>query len=453
MSHWKEYKLGEIADKITKGTTPSTMGGSFLDKGINFIKAEAVTKEGTIDESKFAYIDSTTYYKLKRSQLQEGDILFSMAGVVLGKTAMVEKRHLPANTNQALALIRINPEIALPRFVKYFLGQKKVFDFVNSSTAQSAQPNINLAEIGDLKISLPPLPTQTAIASILSSLDEKIELNNAINRNLEALAQALFKQWFVEFNFPVDQHGNFSHLSGEMSEGQRGYKDSGGELVESELGMIPKGWRVGVLSDVIYFSNGYAFNSKELQSSDIGDCYHVFKMGHIKKGGGLNSNGTKSYFERSKSEKLKKYVLTIGDLLMCMTDMKGNVALLGHTALMNENDKYIVNQRVGLLRPKNDIGIDYPYLYILTNSTDFIEDLRSRANSGVQVNLSTSEIKNSRIIIPPTNINIAFNNVATPLFYNIFNSSKENDELSKLRDTLLPKLISGELEVKDINWG
>jgi len=333
----------------------------------------------------------------------------------------------------------------------YYLLLTLDFNYLNSG---SAVPSLNRNYIHPFVVKIPEnIETQTAIASILSSLDEKIELNNAINRNLEALAQALFKQWFVEFNFPVDQHGNFSHLSGEMSEGQRGYKDSGGELVESELGMIPKGWRVGVLSDVIYFSNGYAFNSKELQSSDIGDCYHVFKMGHIKKGGGLNSNGTKSYFERSKSEKLKKYVLTIGDLLMCMTDMKGNVALLGHTALMNENDKYIVNQRVGLLRPKNDIGIDYPYLYILTNSTDFIEDLRSRANSGVQVNLSTSEIKNSRIIIPPTNINIAFNNVATPLFYNIFNSSKENDELSKLRDTLLPKLISGELEVKDVNWG
>jgi type I restriction enzyme S subunit len=133
-----------------------------------------------------------------------------------------------------------------------------------------------------------------------------------------------------------------------------------------------------------------------------------------------------------------------------MTDMKGNVALLGHTALMNENDKYIVNQRVGLLRPKNDIGINYPYLYILTNSNDFIEDLRSRANSGVQVNLSTSEIKNSKITLPPKNINIAFNDAVTPIFDNIFNSSKENDKLCKLRDTLLPKLISGELEVKNV---
>ena len=154
------------------------------------------------------------------------------------------------------------------------------------------------------------------------------------------------------------------------------YKSSGGEMIESELGMIPKGWEVGTLDDLIDFSNGNAFKSNELLKEDIGNCYHVFKMGHIKKGGGFNADGTKSYFEKSKAKKLGKYVLKVGDLLMCMTDMKGNVALLGHTALMNENDKFLVNQRVGLLRSKNDLGIGFSYLYILTNSNDFIEDFK-----------------------------------------------------------------------------
>lgn len=134
---------------------------------------------------------------------------------------------------------------------------------------------------------------------------------------------------------------------------------------------------------------------------------------------------------------------------MCMTDMKGNVALLGHTALMNEDEKYIVNQRVGLLRPKNSVGIDYPYLYILTNSTLFIEDLRSRANSGVQVNLSTSEIRNTKIIIPDFQTNSAFDHAVKPFFLRLFNSQKENHSLRTIRDNLLPKLISGELEVSE----
>ncbi|QYS91088.1 restriction endonuclease subunit S [Flavobacterium covae] len=218
-------------------------------------------------------------------------------------------------------------------------------------------------------------------------------------------------------------------------------------MVDSELGAIPKGWEVGTLNDLIDFSNGNAFKSNELLNENTGDCYHVFKMGHIKKGGGLNADGTKSYYEKSKAKKLDKYVLRVGDLLMCMTDMKGNVALLGHTALMNENDKYIVNQRVGLLRPNNDLGIDFPYLYILTNSNNFIEDLRSRANSGVQVNLSTSEIKSSKVLLPPKFINIEFDNCIKPFFETIFNNTSENQELTNLRDTLLPKLISGEIKI------
>lgn len=136
---------------------------------------------------------------------------------------------------------------------------------------------------------------------------------------------------------------------------------------------------------------------------------------------------------------------------MCMTDMKGNVALLGHTALMNEDDKYIVNQRVGLLRPKNDVGIDYPYLYILTNSFDFIEELRSRANSGVQVNLSTNEIKKSKILIAPKSINEQFDLITKSFYDKIFEITNENETLRNTRDFLLPKLISGELEINENN--
>ena len=125
--------------------------------------------------------------------------------------------------------------------------------------------------------------------------------------------------------------------------------------------------------------------------------------------------------------------------------------MVGHTALMNEDAKYIVNQRVGLLRPKNDVGIDYPYLYILTNSFDFIEELRSRANSGVQVNLSTNEIKKSKILIAPKSINEQFDLITKSFYDKIFEITNENETLRNTRDFLLPKLISGELEINENN--
>lgn len=430
MNNWTEYKIEEIAD-VVGGGTPSTKVPQYYGGNIPWLTPKDLTN-----------YTNRFIAKGERNITKEG-LSNSSARMVPKNTILLTSRApigymaIATNdvcTNQGFKSIVVNPRKADYNFVYYLL--KANMEYIKSYGTGTTFAEISASVVKNLKFKLPDLPTQTAIAEILSSLDDKIELNNKINRELENLAQTLFKQWFIDFEFPNEK--------GEP------YKSSGGVMVESELGDIPKGWNVGTLNDLIDFSNGNAFKSNELLSENTGDCYHVFKMGHIKKGGGLNADGTKSYYEKSKAKKLHKYVLRVGDLLMCMTDMKGNVALLGHTALMNENDKYIVNQRVGLLRPNNDLGIDFPYLYILTNSNDFIEELRSRANSGVQVNLSTSEIKSSKVLLPPKFINVEFDNCVKAFFENIFNNTKENTELSLLRDTLLPKLISGELEVAEV---
>lgn len=304
---------------------------------------------------------------------------------------------------------------------------------LNKRHIGTSQPLLTQEILNSISISYPELNEQNAIAATLSCLDDMIELNNRTNQVMEEMAQGIFKRWFVDFEFP--------------NEDGEPYKSSGGEMVDSELGEIPKGWRVGTLDECIDFINGYAFASKDLLDEYAHNCYHVFKMGHIKKGGGFNSDGTKSYVPKDGFDLNSKYILRKGDLLMCMTDMKANVALLGHTALMNEDNKYVVNQRVGLLRINNDIGISYPYLYILTNSKDFIENLRGRANSGVQVNLSTNEIKASKMLIAPRYINEEFNNTVKALFDELFLITSENNKLTQIRDTLLPKLISGQIRV------
>jgi type I restriction enzyme S subunit len=410
----------------------------FTEEGIKIFKITQIKGDGIIDISNCDFINIERLDDFKKNQLKYNDILMALTGATIGKIARFKSKEICLQNYRVGKFKSRDKNIFSEDYLYYFLSSNLFFHQLLARQTQSAQQNIGKEDINNMTICFPDLPTQTAIAEILSSLDDKIELNNKINQELENLAQTLFKQWFIDFEFP-NQNGE-------------PYKSSGGEMVDSELGEIPEGWEVGVLEDLIDFSNGNAFKSKELLKEDIGDCYHVFKMGHIKKGGGLNADGTKSFYEKSKTSKLKRYVLKVGDLLMCMTDMKGNVALLGHTALMNEDNKYIVNQRVGLLRPSNKLGIDFPYLYILTNSTHFIEDLRSRANSGVQVNLSTSEIKVSAVLLPPKDINIAFDKSVRPFFESIFNSTKENKELTNLRDTLLPKLISGELELNNHNF-
>lgn len=429
MSEWKEYKLGDLVE-----VNERSIGRNFNYTSIEYIDTSSVTENRFDIPIQTTLIDAPS--RAKRL-IADGDTIISTVRPIQKHYGFIKnvKKNQVVSTGFAV----VTPKKIESRFLYYFLTQAEITEYLNTIAegGTTTFPAFKADELKLLKIKLPEFKTQTDIAEILSSLDDKIELNNKINQELETLAQTLFKQWFIDFEFP--------------NENGEPYKSCGGEMVESELGEIPKGWEVGYLEDVLEFHNGYAFTSKELESENSKESYHVFKMGHIRKGGGLNAEGTKSYFSKSKAQKLSKYVLKKGDLLMCMTDMKGNVALLGHTALMNEDDKYIVNQRVGLLRPKNDVGIDYPYLYILTNSFDFIEELRSRANSGVQVNLSTNEIKKSKILIAPKSINEQFDLITKSFYDKIFEITNENETLRNTRDFLLPKLISGELEINENN--
>jgi type I restriction enzyme S subunit len=430
MTNWKEYKLGEIALKITKGTTPSSIGKRFTDKGVNYIKSEAVGYDGIIDTSTFVYIDEETHEKLKRSQLEESDILFSMAGAYLGKTGMVKSYMLPANTNQALALIRLNQNIANPSFILYYLRQNNVVQYVNSMSSQSAQPNVNLNEIGSLIIPLPDLPTQTAIAEILSSLDDKIELNNKINQELENLAQTLFKQWFIDFEFP-NQNGE-------------PYKSSGGEMVDSELGEIPKGWEVKRVDELnLYISdlvaNGSFASIKEnVQTAEIEDYALFIRNTDLK-----NRFKTQKLFVNKHSYNfLKKTELSGGEIILPNVGDVGSVhrcpkfdipMTLGNNCIMVKSD-YLQN-----------------WLFTFFRSSVGFHSLRSVVVGSVQDKLSKTNFKSIKIVVPDSETQKLTENALMSIYDLQESNLKESDEFEILRDTLLPKLISGELEVNGQN--
>ena len=240
-----------------------------------------------------------------------------------------------------------------------------------------------------------------------------------LNNNLEQQAQAIFQSWFVDYE-------PFAHS-------------------------MPSDWEIGTLDTIADFQNGYAFKSKELLNEAAEDTYQVFKQGHINRGGGFLPDGTKSWYPKSSATNLSKFVLKKGDILMAMTDMKDNVAILGNTAIMPVDDEFIVNQRVGHLRANGYKGITYPYIYLLTNSKGFLTDLRSRANSGVQVNLSSAAIKSSKTVIATEDINRRFSSIVLPMFEQIILNQLENQRLSILRDSLLPKLMSGEIDISAID--
>jgi len=162
----------------------------------------------------------------------------------------------------------------------------------------------------------------------------------------------------------------------------------------------PKNWPCKPLGSLCEFQNGYAFKSRELEQEG-NDKYEVFRMGNIARGGGLNHAAKRAYLSKSKALDLQRFLLNKNDIVMSMTDMKASMALLGHTAVIDRDDHYLQNQRVGRICIRERQKLDLRYLYYYSNSFDYISHLRSVAHSGVQVNLSTAAIRSSPIILPP----------------------------------------------------
>lgn len=184
-------KLGEITELITKGTTPTTYGHAFTDEGVNFFKIENIDESGNIDLNSCKHITEKTHQFLKRSQLAVEDVLFSIAGA-LGRVAVVNTIHLPANTNQAIAIIRLK-EKGDSTFVSQVLRSDYVMKQVVGSSVQLAQANISLGKLGDVSIPWPNVQERNRISNIIQGVDEKISVNKKLKEKLTLLKKGLMQ--------------------------------------------------------------------------------------------------------------------------------------------------------------------------------------------------------------------------------------------------------------------
>ena len=245
--------VGDVALRVTKGTTPTTLGAQFVDSGINFVKVQSITEEGRIVHEKLEHIDEATNSLLSRSSLHEDDILFTIAGTI-GRVALVSPDVLPANTNQAVAIVRSDPSAIHPRFLYYVLRDEARIRHAHSRVVQSVQANFSLTELRSLEIPLPPPDEQRAIAHVLGTLDDKIELNRRMSETLEEMARVLFRSWFVDFD-PVRAKaaGRPSGLPPDLD------ALFPASLEASEPGEIPAGWEVKTLEDIFELAVGGAW--------------------------------------------------------------------------------------------------------------------------------------------------------------------------------------------------
>lgn len=403
MSDWRTYKLGELVEKITKGTTPSTLGGGFVDNGINFIKSESVTYDGTIDKSKFAYINKETHENLKRSQLQKDDILFSMAGIFLGKNAIVTEDILPANTNQALAIIRLKKDITSVKYIHYYLRQADVVKKINSISGQSAQPNINFEEIKSIEIKVPDFKTQKEIASILSSLDDKIELNRQMNQTLEAMAQAIFKKWFV--------------------------------LPNTEGG-LPDGWRMEKISNLgtVVTGNTPSSNNPE----HFGSKTPFVTPSDFKNYGKLIIDSER-FLSDEGVKALSKRLLPVNSVIVtCIGSDMGKVAI--------NKVECVTNQQINSIIPQKDlITVDYLY-YDLVNKYEYLKNLSTGGSTMPIINKTRFE--QIEILVPTFDVVSKFQNLIDSFNNRIEDNIIQNKTLTQIRDSLLPKLMTGKITIE-----
>lgn len=410
----------------------------YQNSGIPFYRGKEISLLSNNEKIKQElYISEELYQEINKKYgvPKKDDILMTAVGTI-GNCYIIKDEKIYFKDGNIIWLKDIDSKKILPKYLYYCLNLNSTKNTIDSLLIGSTQKALTIENFKNIEIDVPNIEIQSKIVKLLNILNNKIRLNIKINNNLQALINSIFKRWFIDFEFP----------NGE----RKLYKSSNGKMIDSELGEIPEEWKIIIFKDIIDFSNGYSIDSKKMLDKEVNNTYKVFKMGNINPLGGINKDKTKSWLSKEYCNGLEKYISKKGDILMCMTDMKNSdTPLLGHTALIDKDNEFIINQRVGIIRCKKEL-VNYPFVYTLTNLDFFVKNIRSRANSGVQVNLSTKGICDTPLILPDRKTLDKFNDIAEPMYEEIFRNNEENETLSKLRDTLLPKLMNGEIDLDKI---
>ncbi|NOQ28369.1 MAG: restriction endonuclease subunit S [Bacteroidales bacterium] len=410
-NNWKTYTIENIAADIAMGPFGSNIKReNFVESGVPVIRGNNLNY-GRFKDYDFVYLTEEKATSLKRSVAYSDELVFTHRGTI-GQVGIIPKNSYPRYVvSQSQMRLALNKEKANPLFIFYYFrsqyGQREWL--MNSSQVgvpAIAQPT---ASLKGCKINLPPIEEQKAIASILSALDDKIELNLQTNKTLEEMAMTLYKHWFVDF-------GPFQN----------------GEFIDSELGKIPKGWEVKSIGDIYQTTSGGTPSRKKLEFYEGGtipwvkskELYGTFVIDTEEKITQLGIEKSSAKLIPKKSVLLAMYGATVGET----------------SILSNEST---CNQAICAIIQK-----DISYLYVFHYLRYYKSEILNQAVGSAQQNISQVIIKNFKVVSPPKNLGV-FNEIED--YYNTIEQNLiENQTLTTLRDTLLPKLISGEVRIKDV---
>lgn len=404
MTNWQEVKLGDVCDFQNGYAFKSR---EFVTDGnINIVKIKELKNGQVVFTTDTAKVVNSEIYK--QYQVSKGDILVALTGDPVSKSnplswvGRVSLYNYASKSllNQRVAKFKPDGTRLDTIFIYYFFREfENFFNLAQKATGSASQANISTKTLNETIINLPPLDVQKKIAGVLGALDDKIELNNKINNNLEQQAQALFNEKIL--NNP----------------------------------------KQGCIGDYCSIKSGFAFKSSWWQ--DVG--VRVIKIKNIESSG-LNLQEC-SYVSEDKISIAKDFVVKGGDLLIAMTG-----ATIGKFAIVPHVDEILlVNQRVGKFFLGDNPLEKLPFIYCTLKQPEVVSEIINRGQGSAQPNISGNDIMSIACTYPDENIIANFNNICRPYFEKIIMNQYENTQLSALRDTLLPKLMSGEIDVDKVS--
>ena len=406
---WKEVRLGEVADVQTGPFGSQLHKENYVNKGTPIVTVEHLGNKWFTSQN-LPMVSDEDKLRLAKYCSQEGDVIFSRVGSV-DRCSYVSKEY--SGWLFSGRCLRVRPRSGInPEYLYYFLTNEGTKQYIRNIAVGATMPSINTKLLNEVPITIPSLDDQRRIASILSSLDRKIELNNKINADLEEMAQAIFKNWFLDF---------------------KPFKDS--KFEDSELGMIPEGWKVGRLDEIAdvvggstpskakpeyYTQKGIAW----LTPKDLSNHPAVYtSRGEIDiTEEGYNSTSTK--------------LMPKGTVLFTSRAPIGYISIAQNDICTNQGFKSLVPKKAGTC-------FLYCFLKYVT------PEIENKSTGSTFKEASGSLMKSLQVIMPEQKVFEDFETIVSPLFARIESLEKENSRLSLLRDTLLPRLMSGELEVPE----
>ena len=403
----KIYLLGNIADVQTGPFGSQLHKEDYVEFGTPMVTVEHLGNRAFTKQN-LPMISDSDKKRLNKYVLNEGDIVFSRVGSV-DRCSYVDNKHLGWMFSGRC--LRIRPcNVVYPLYLYYYFCMENTKQFIRNIAVGATMPSINTKLMKDLEVPLPTKEIQQKIASILSALDDKIELNNRINENLEQQAQAIFKSWFVDFE----------PFGGVMPEDIREFPLN--ELCE----IVTKGTTPTTIGK--HFSDK-GINFLKAESILQNHSFDRNKFAHI-------DNDTHKVLKRS--------IIKEGDIVFTIAGTLGRFAFVDNTIIPANT-----NQAVAIIRAnKNVISSEYLYSFFIGNWHN--EYYAKRVQQAVQANLSLTTIKSLPIFVLSNEDMMRYNDLVTPIFKAMKANEYENLCLSALRDTLLPKLMNGEIDVSEI---